>query len=497
MTTTVTPDLAARISAALSHAPTGLLIGESFRPSSSGKEFDVNDPATGQRLTSVADASPADALEALETAHRSQKAWAATPPRHRGDILRRAYELILERKADLALLMTLEMGKPLVESEAEITYGADFLRWFSEEAVRFGGRASTSPTGDTRIVTVQEPVGPSLLVTPWNFPLAMGTRKIGPALAAGCTVIVKPAALTPLSMNALGAILIEAGLPAGVLSIIPTSSSSPTVASLMSDRRLRKISFTGSTEVGKQLIRQSADQVLRVSMELGGNAPLIVCSDADVPHAAAEAMKAKLRNNGEACTAANVFWVHESVLAEFTAQVAAQFDELTVGPGYAAETNVGPIIDQRSADGLQELVEDALQRGAKIVSQRPSPENSGGSYFPPTLLTDVPRDARVVQEEIFGPIAPIVSWSDEDDLFNQLNASEYGLAAYLFTDDLTRARVFAERLEVGMVGINRGVLSNVAAPFGGIKHSGYGREGADVGINEYLSTKYLSVDAPL
>lgn len=482
--------------AALAHAPTGILIDNEFRPASTGAEFEVHDPATGDTIATLADASVADAIAALDSAVRVQDAWAATPARERADILRRAYELILERRTDLALLMTLEMGKPLAESEAEISYGAEFLRWFAEEAVRFGGSTTHSPTGDTRIVTIQQPVGPCLLVTPWNFPLAMGTRKIGPALAAGCPVIVKPAGLTPLSMNALAAILIESGLPAGVLSVIPTSNSSGTVAALMADPRLRKISFTGSTEVGKQLIRQSADQVLRVSMELGGNAPLIVCADADIPHAVDEAMKAKLRNNGEACTAANVFYVHEDVVETFTDQIRSRFEAIVVGPGYHADSTVGPIIDQRSAYALQELVDDAVARGARVLSRREAPAGTGGSYFPPTLLGDVPRDARVVTEEIFGPIAPIVTWADEDDLIEQANSTEYGLAAYLFTRDLDRARVIAERLQVGMLGLNRGVLSNVAAPFGGIKQSGYGREGGHVGIAEYLQTKYLSIDAP-
>jgi len=482
---------------ALGQAPTGLMIHNTFRPSSTGAEFPVRDPATGRTIAMVADATIDDAREALAAADSAQYSWATTPPRRRADILRSAYELIMDRRSSLALLMTLEMGKPLVESEAEVGYGAQFLRWFSEEATRFGGRALTSPGGDSRIVTIQQPVGPCLLVTPWNFPLAMGTRKIGPALAAGCTAIVKSAGLTPLSMNALAAIFVEAGLPPGVLSVIPTASSSVTVAALTSDPRLRKVSFTGSTAVGQQLIRQSADQVLRLSMELGGNAPLIVCSDADIPYAAAEAMKAKLRNNGEACTAANVFYVHSDVVDQFSAELTRRFDDLTVGPGYDPAVSVGPVIDQRAADRLTDLLDDALAAGATVLSQRPVPTGSGGSYFPPTLLGDVPFRARVVREEIFGPLAPMVTWSSEEELLTMTNASEYGLAAYLFTRDIYRARRLAEALQVGMIGINRGILSDVAAPFGGIKHSGYGREGADVGVNEYLQTKYLAVDAGL
>jgi succinate-semialdehyde dehydrogenase / glutarate-semialdehyde dehydrogenase len=481
---------------ALAAAPTGLFMDGQFAPSASGTTFPVLDPATGEELVQIADAGTADALRALDLATAAQEAWGTAPPRERADVLRRAYELIIERSEDLALLMTLEMGKPIAESRAEVAYGADFLRWFAEEAVRIAGSTRVAPAGGARILTIRRPVGPCLLVTPWNFPLAMGTRKIGPALAAGCTVIVKPAALTPLTMNALASIMCEAGLPAGVLAVLPTSTSAPVVASVMTDPRLRKISFTGSTEVGRQLIAQAADGVLRVSMELGGNAPLIVCADADIPHAAGEAMKAKLRNNGEACTAANVFYVHEDVADAFADELTRRFDALRVGPGAEPETTVGPVIDARAVSSLSGLLDDAVERGARVLSRPAAPEGTTGTYFAPALLDHVPLDARVVREEIFGPIAPIVRWSDEAELLSHVNASEYGLAAYLFTRDLDRARRIAERLEHGMIGVNRGVLSDVAAPFGGVKQSGYGREGGDVGIDEYLQTTYISLDAP-
>ena len=479
---------------ALQLAPTGLFVANTFRPAAGDAEFDVIDPATGAVLTRIADASVADALEALGVADATQTGWAATPPQQRSDILRRAYELVRGRRDDLALLMTLEMGKPLGESLAEVDYSADFLRWFSEEAVRIGGSVGVAPDGGSRMMTVRMPVGPCLLVTPWNFPLAMGTRKIGPALAAGCTAIVKPATHTPLTMNALAGILHEAGLPAGVLSVLPTSDSEGVVAALMRDPRLRKLSFTGSTTVGRQLIRQSADQVLRLSMELGGNAPLIVCADADIPRAADEAMKAKLRNNGEACTAANVFFVHENVSAAFARALCDRFDALVVGAGKDATSDVGPLIDERAVERINALVGEAVADGAQVLSRIDPPAGTGGSYLAPTALIDVPPGARIVREEIFGPVAPIVSWADDAELLALLDANEFGLAAYIFTADLDRALALATRLQVGMVGINRGVLSNVAAPFGGVKHSGYGREGGATGIDEYLQTTYVAID---
>lgn len=440
---------------------------------------------------SVADATVDDALRALDDAASVQESWKRTAPQDRSAILRRAYDMMVEQADDLASLVTLEMGKPRRESLDEVFYAAEFLRWFSEEATRINGITRTAPNGDSRIFTLREPVGPCLLVTPWNFPLAMGTRKIGPALAAGCTAIVKPATHTPLSMNVLGSIFVEAGLPPGVLSILPTSNSPAVVSALMADTRLRKLSFTGSTEVGKILASQAAQNVLRLSLELGGNAPLIVCKDADIDRAVSETMKAKLRNNGEACTAANVIYAHRDIVEQYSAALADRFNELVVGPGSDTESTVGPVIDSQAMRKVNELVQDAINKGAKLLSQRDTP--SIGSYCAPSVLGDVPLTARLVHEEIFGPVAPIVTWDNEDDLMAGLNNSPYGLAAYLFTRDLDTTRRFSEVLQVGMLAINRGVLSNVAAPFGGVKQSGYGREGGDEGINEYLDTKYVAL----
>lgn len=477
----------------LSRVPTGLLINGRFVPASDHGRFDVTDPATGDVLLAVADATAEDALRALDDAVRVQESWKRTAPQARAAVLRRAYEMMLEQAESLALLVTLEMGKPRRESLDEVLYAAEFLRWFSEETVRINGMTRTAPNGDSRIFTLKEPVGPCLLVTPWNFPLAMGTRKIGPALAAGCTAIVKPATHTPLSMNVLGSIFVEAGLPAGVLSILPTSNSPLVVAALMADSRLRKLSFTGSTEVGKILAAQAAQNVLRLSLELGGNAPLIVCKDADIDRAISETMKAKLRNNGEACTAANVIYVHRDIAEEYSAALAKCFDELVVGPGSDTSSTIGPLIDNQAVRKVEELVQDATDKGARVLSRLDIPR--AGSYCSPRVLGGVPLDARLVQEEIFGPVAPIVIWDDETELITGLNNSPYGLAGYLFTRDLDTARRFSENLQVGMLAINRGVLSNVAAPFGGLKQSGYGHEGGDEGIEEYLDTKYVAVHA--
>ncbi|MBO0595708.1 NAD-dependent succinate-semialdehyde dehydrogenase [Nesterenkonia sp. E16_7] len=475
----------------LSRVPTGLLIGGHFVSSAGHGQFDVTNPATGETLIAVADATVDDAKQALDRACDAQESWKRTAPQVRADILRRAYELMLEQAEDLALLVTLEMGKPLQESLAEVKYAAEFLRWFSEETTRINGITRAAPDNDSRIFTLKEPVGPCLLVTPWNFPLAMGTRKIGPALAAGCTAIVKPATHTPLAMNVLGRIFLEASLPAGVLSILPTSDSPAVVAAIMADSRLRKLSFTGSTQVGKILAAQAAENVLRISLELGGNAPLIVCRDADVDRAVAETMKAKLRNNGEACTAANVIYVHSDVAEQYGTALARRFDELVVGPGCEESSTVGPLIDDGAVRKVEGLVQDAIDKGARVLSRLQAP--SPGSYCSPAVLGDVPLQARLVREEIFGPVAPIVVWEDVNELLEGLNASPYGLAGYLFTRDLDAARRFSEDLQVGMLAINRGVLSNVAAPFGGLKQSGYGHEGGDEGIEEYLDTKYVAL----
>ncbi|MFD1714104.1 NAD-dependent succinate-semialdehyde dehydrogenase [Amnibacterium flavum] len=477
---------------AIAAAPTGLLRGGSWVASSTGAEFDVLDPATEEPIVGVADASVEDALAALDVATATQRSWAATPPRERGEILRRTYEIMTERNEVLATLMTMEMGKPLAESRAEVAYAADFFRWFSEEAVRLDGTWSTAPDGKSRIVTMKQPVGPCLFVTPWNFPLAMGARKIGPAIAAGCTVLVKPAKQTPLSMLALAAIMREAGLPDGVLATLTTSASQAVVSALIADPRLRKLSFTGSTEVGRSLAEQSAGTLLRVSLELGGNAPFIVFDDADIDAAIDGAMLAKLRNNGEACTAANRFYVQEGIADEFTRRLAERFGELVVGAGLDDGVTLGPLIDRGAVDKVAELVSDAVESGARVVTS--VGRDGGAGYFSPASVIDrVDPGARIVTEEIFGPVAPIVRFTDEEQVLRWANSSEYGLAGYLFTRDLSRAIRVGEALEVGMIGINRGVLSNPAAPFGGVKASGYGREGGHVGIDEYVEIKYLSL----
>jgi len=485
-----TTDAAER--AALTLAPNGLLLDGRWIDAEAHATLPVTDPSTGEVLVQVADASVQDARAALDAAVAAQRGWAATAPRVRGEILRRTYELMTERNEQLALLMTLEMGKPLAESRSEVAYAADFFRWFSEEAVRLDGTWATAPDGASRIVTMRQPVGPCLLVTPWNFPLAMAARKMGPAFAAGCTVIVKAAKQTPLSMHAVAAILQEAGLPDGVLGTITTSHASAVVSELIRDPRLRKLSFTGSTEVGQSLAAQAAATVLRVSLELGGNAPFIVFDDADVDHAVEQAVLAKLRNNGEACTAANRFYVHESRVEEFSMKLVDRFRRLVVGRGTRKDVTLGPLIDQAAVDKVAELVAAARAEGAELAFATPVPDGAG--YFAPaSVLMGVPADSRIVREEIFGPVAPIVSFRTEEEVLRWSNASEYGLAGYLFTRDLDRAIRVAEALEVGMIGINRGVLSNPAAPFGGIKASGYGREGGHEGIDEYVETKYLSL----
>ena len=477
----------------LAAVPKGLLVGGVWHEPQPGRTLDVEDPSTGAVIATIFDADEADAVRALDIAAATQSTWAATAPRERGEILRRTYEKMMERIDDLALLMTLEMGKPLAESRAEVAYAADYFRWFSEEAVRFGGRHSSSPDGTARILTMKQPVGPVLLVTPWNFPLAMGARKIGPAIAAGCTVIVKPAKQTPLSMHAIADILIESGLPEGVLSTITTSRSSAIVSAIIGDPRLRKLSFTGSTEVGRVLVKQSAEALLRVSMELGGNAPFIVFEDADIEHAADQAMLAKLRNNGEACTAANRFLVHRSVRDAFRDALVARFEKVVVGRGTESSTTLGPLIDGAAVAKVQELITAALDGGAS-VAYTGSSSHEAGYFQQPVVLSDVAPNSRVVTEEIFGPVAPIVTFDTDDEALRYANASEYGLASYVFTKDEARARRMYELLEYGMVAINRGVLSNPAAPFSGIKASGFGREGGSEGIDEYLEIKYVALN---
>jgi succinate-semialdehyde dehydrogenase/glutarate-semialdehyde dehydrogenase len=476
----------------LEQVPKDLLIGGTWRPARGGGTLRVEDPATGETIAEVADAERQDALDALEAAAQAQDSWASHPPRERGEILRRVYELLNARVDELALLMTLEMGKALAESRAEIAYAAEFFRWFSEEAVRIHGRYMTNTTGKGRLLTMQAPVGPCVFVTPWNFPTAMGARKIAPAVAAGCTMVVKPAQQTPLSMLALAQILQQAGLPDGVLNVICAHSAGTVIEPLLKDPRTRKLSFTGSTEVGRRLIEQSADQVLRVSMELGGNAPFIVFADADLDDAIEGAMLAKMRNVGEACTAANRFLIAEPVAEEFAARLAQQIGAQTVGRGTEADARVGPLIDRAAREKVDELVRDAVGHGAKVLTGG-RPVQGPGFFYEPTVISQIPPQARVMREEIFGPVAPIVTFADERQAIEMANATEYGLVAYLYTNDLTRAFRVCEAIEFGMVGVNQGIVSNPAAPFGGVKQSGFGREGGFEGIEEYLETKYVAL----
>jgi succinate-semialdehyde dehydrogenase/glutarate-semialdehyde dehydrogenase len=479
-----------QVTRVLNAVPKGLLIGGKWI--STEKTVPVEDPSTGEVIAEVADASPAEGIAALDAAVAAQADWAATDPRERGEILRRAFELLIERSEDIALLMTLEMGKPLAEARGEVTYGAEFFRWFSEEAVRISGRYSVAPSGGTRLLTMKQPVGPVYAITPWNFPLAMGTRKIGPALAAGCTVVIKPAAQTPLTTLALAAVLIEAGLPDGVVNVITTSTSGPVSEPIISDPRLRKLTFTGSTGVGQRLIEQSAKQVLKVSMELGGNAPFVVFADADLDKAVDGAMLAKMRNIGEACTAANRFIVHESVAPEFSRRLAERMGAMSIGRGIEDGVQVGPLVDNAAVDKVTELVTDAIGHGAEVLTGGEGIDGPG-HFYPPTVLTGVPTHAKMFREEIFGPVAPISTFTTDDEGIAMANDTEYGLVAYAFTQDLTRALTVAERLETGMVGINQGIVSNPAAPFGGVKASGLGREGGFEGIEEYLETKYVGI----
>jgi succinate-semialdehyde dehydrogenase/glutarate-semialdehyde dehydrogenase len=474
--------------------PTGLYIGGEWRPATGGGTLPVEDPGSGEELATIADATAEDATAALDAACAVQEDWARTPPRERGEILRRAYEEITARTDELALLMTLEMGKPLAESRGEVAYAAEFFRWFAEEAVRIDGRYATAPDGRSRLLVMKQPVGPCLLITPWNFPLAMGTRKIGPAVAAGCTMVVKPAKQTPLSTLALADILERCGLPKGVLNVVTGSSASRIVSPLMSDPRMRKVSFTGSTEIGRLLVERGAEQLLRMSMELGGNAPFIVFDDADLDRAVDGAMLAKMRNGGEACTAANRFFVHEAVAGEFTRRFAERMAALRVGHGADEGTDVGPLIDARERDKVAGLVDEARDAGADVLCGGEAVDRPG-YFYAPTVLAGVPAGTRVLEEEIFGPVAPVQTFTDEDEVVAAANDTEYGLVAYLFTQDIDRALRVGERLETGMLGLNQGIVSNPAAPFGGVKHSGFGREGGREGIEEYLSTKYFAIAA--
>ncbi len=469
-----------------------LFIGGKWVAAESGKTFPVVDPATGRELCQVADASPADGVTALDAAVAAQSDFAKMAPRERGEILRRAYELLMKRQDELALLMTLEMGKPLAESKGEIAYAAEFFRWFAEEAVRIDGGFATAPNGAGRFLITKQPVGPTILITPWNFPMAMGTRKIGPAVAAGCTMVIKPAAQTPLSMLALAGILAEAGLPEGVLNVLTTTDSGGVMEPLIRDGRARKLSFTGSTGVGRKLLEQCADKVLRTSMELGGNAPFLVFDDADMDAAIDGAMQAKMRNIGEACTAANRFYVQRGVVEEFSRRLTERMRALPMGRGTEKDVMVGPLIDDKAVEKVTELVKDATDRGAKVLTGG-SGVDGPGHFYQATVLTDVPQEARLTHEEIFGPVAPITPFDTEEEAVAKANDTEFGLVSYVFTSDLKRALRVSEALEAGMIGLNQGIVSNPAAPFGGIKQSGLGREGGSAGIDEFLETKYIAV----
>jgi succinate-semialdehyde dehydrogenase/glutarate-semialdehyde dehydrogenase len=478
--------------AAVEAVPRQLFIGGEWRDASGGATLSVEDPSTGEPLVDVADASPDDARAALDACCAVQAEWAAHPPRERGEILRRSWEAIQERADELALVMTLEMGKPLAESKAEVAYASEFLRWFAEEAVRIEGRYATAPNGVGRLITLRQPVGPCYAITPWNFPMAMGTRKIGPAIAAGCTMVIKPAQQTPLSMLALAGILEEAGLPPGVLSVITASSSGAVSEPIISDPRLRKLTFTGSTEVGRKLVEQSAQGLLRTSMELGGNAPFIVFADADVDAAVEGAVVAKMRNMGEACTAANRFHVAGKVAEEFAGKLAEKLGAMKVGRGTEEDVKVGPLIDGTQRDKVDELVRDAVGKGAQAVVGGTA-RDGAGYFYEPTVLAGVKEESRLLKEEIFGPVAPVIGFDEEEAAVAAANDTEYGLVAYVYTSDVKRAFRVCEALETGMVGLNQGMVSNPAAPFGGVKASGFGREGGREGIEEYLEIKYVAM----
>lgn len=488
----ITPEHEAAL---VSTVPTGLLIDGAWRPAAAGGTFAVEDPATGKVLSTLASATDVDALAALDAAERAGSAWERTAPRQRAEILRRAYELVTARTEDFALLITLEMGKPLAEARAEVGYGAEFLRWFSEEAVRDYGRYLPAPEGHNRILVRHKPVGPCLLITPWNFPLAMATRKIAPAIAAGCTMILKPAELTPLTSQLLAQTMIDAGLPAGVLNVVSTIDAAGVCGAVMNDRRTRKISFTGSTRVGKLLLAQAANTVLRTSMELGGNAPFLVFDDADIDRAVAGAVSAKMRNMGEACTAANRFLVHRSVAEAFTAGFARAMAALRPGRGTEAASTVGPLIEEKARNSVHALVSEAKRNGA-VVHTGGSPLDRDGYFYAPTVLGDVPRDSSILHNEIFGPVAPISVFDTESEAIEMAGATEYGLASYVYTADFNRMVRIADNIEFGMVGFNTPAISNAAAPFGGVKQSGLGREGGAEGLSEYTTTQYIALSDP-
>jgi len=476
----------------MADTPTDLFLGGKWVPASSGGRFDVYDPSTGEVIAAVADGTVEDAIAAVDAADAAAAGWAATAPRARAEILRSAFELMTARKDELARLISLENGKALTDAAGEVAYAAEFFRWYSEEAVRAEGTVMTAPSGANRILVVQQPVGIAVLVTPWNFPAAMATRKIGPALAAGCTCILKPASDTPLTALAMAAILAEAGVPDGVVNVLPSRSSGKVVSAMLHDPRVRKVSFTGSTEVGRVLLAEAADQVVNTSMELGGNAPFLVFADADLEAALDGAMVAKMRNAGEACTAANRFYVEASVAPEFSRRLAERMAALRVGPGVDEQTQVGPLVNEDAVVKVDELVTAAVADGAAAVTGGTRPDGTGW-YYPPTVLSDVRPASAILREEIFGPVAPIVTFTDEAEAIRLANDTEFGLVAYLYTGDLARGLRVSEALEAGMIGLNRGLVSDPAAPFGGVKQSGIGREGGHEGMLDYLESKYIAV----
>ena len=473
------------------NVPTDCLIGGVWRPASDGGTFEVEDPATGHVITSVASATIEDAVAAVAAAHDALPSWAATAPRDRAEILRRAFEIMTERREEIARLIVLENGKALADARGETAYAAEFFRWYAEEAVRALGALLTAPSGNNTIMVMHQPVGVAVLVTPWNFPAAMATRKIGPALAAGCSVVLKPASDTPLTALLLASILEEAGVPPGVVNVVPSRRSGAIVSAMLHDPRVRKLSFTGSTEVGRILLREAADNVVNASMELGGNAPFVVFDDADIDAAVDGAMVAKMRNGGEACTAANRFYVQRGIADEFTRRLAERMAGMRMGPGLDPDTELGPLVNAAAVADVHGLVESAIARGAVAVTGG-TPTGGDGYFYPPTVLTNVAPDAELLRHEIFGPVAPIVRFEDEDEAIRLANDTEYGLVAYVYTTDLARGLRVTEQLEAGMVGLNRGLVSDPAAPFGGVKQSGIGREGGHEGLLEYLETKYIA-----
>ena len=476
----------------LAKVPTGLYIGGKWVQGHGEQPISVEDPSTGKTLLTIANANAEDGMAALGAAADVQATWAKTAPRERAEILRRTFEIVRERAEEFATIISLEMGKPIAEARGEVTYGNEFVRWFSEEAARIGGRFGSNPEGTGKMMITKRPVGPAFAITPWNFPLAMATRKIAPAIAAGCTMVVKPAELTPLTTLYFVKALEEAGLPAGVVNVITTSTSSATSAPIIADPRLRKITFTGSTPVGVRLLQQAAQNVLRTSMELGGNAPFLVFEDADLDAAVTDAMQAKMRNIGQACTAANRFIVHESVADEFATKFAAKMSELNLGRGVDTASTCGPVINQAAQENMQRLVDLTVKEGADVVTGG-STVGDEGYFFKPTVLANVPADASILREEIFGPIAPIVRFKSEEEAVRLANDTEFGLVSYAFTKDMARGMRLVDSLESGMSGLNTGLVSNAAAPFGGVKQSGLGREGGAEGIEEYLETRYVLV----